>query len=244
MVRQFLTIFMMFIVVLKLQASTQLASTRIVFPADEREVTVQLYNPATNATLVQSWIDSGDRDVVPPKEDIPFLILPPLVRINPEQGAALKIIFTGQGKLPQDKETLFWLNVMDIPPLARGKSENHIQIAYRTRVKLFFRPAGLRGSAEQAIKSVVWKTMHNEIDDVLQGCNKSRFFVSINRISVIINNKNYTNELGGSIAPGECEEFSATAEGNTQSNNGAVAVEWINDYGMVYKQEGRLSNAP
>ncbi len=50
----------------------------------------------------------------------PFLITPPLFRLDAKQENVLRIIRTG-GNLPADRESLFWLNIKSIPSSARNE---------------------------------------------------------------------------------------------------------------------------
>ena len=57
-------------------------------------------------------------------------------------------MFTGAEHLPQDRETVYWLNVLEIPPKPKAGSdaaEDDLQLAVRSRLKLFYRPKGLQG---------------------------------------------------------------------------------------------------
>jgi chaperone protein EcpD len=58
--------------------------------------------------------------------------------------------------VPQDRESVFWLNVLEIPPKPVGKA-NHIQLTVRSRLKLFYRPAGLAGSPKAAVAQLRWR---------------------------------------------------------------------------------------
>ncbi|WP_219558676.1 fimbria/pilus periplasmic chaperone, partial [Klebsiella michiganensis] len=45
---------------------------------------------------------------------------------------------------PQDRETLFWMNVKAIPSMDKSKlSDNTLQLAIISRIKLYYRPAKL-----------------------------------------------------------------------------------------------------
>lgn len=48
-------------------------------------------------------------------------------------------------KLPTDRESLFYYNLRETPPVPEG-SEGHaiLQVAVQSRIKLFWRPAALR----------------------------------------------------------------------------------------------------
>lgn len=43
--------------------------------------------------------------------------------------------------LPQDRESLFYFNLREIPP--KSSKPNTLQLALQTRIKLFYRPAPL-----------------------------------------------------------------------------------------------------
>lgn len=45
-------------------------------------------------------------------------------------------------KLPQDRESLFYFNLREIPP--RSEKANVLQIALQTKIKLFYRPAAIK----------------------------------------------------------------------------------------------------
>ncbi|WP_079792098.1 fimbria/pilus periplasmic chaperone, partial [Salmonella enterica] len=45
--------------------------------------------------------------------------------------------------LPQDRETLFYFNVKEIPPRPEATGENILQLAQQSRLKLFFRPTSI-----------------------------------------------------------------------------------------------------
>jgi len=119
--------------------------TRIIYPAAQKEVTVQLMNQGDRSALVQAWIDDGDTQTPPEKLQVPFLLTPPVVKVKGNTGQQLKIKFT-QANLPQDRESIYYLNVLDVPPNdANNADVNKIKFALQNRIKLIYRPAGLSG---------------------------------------------------------------------------------------------------
>lgn len=75
------------------------------------------------------------------KKQSDFTITPPLFRLNAEKTNALRIFLT-ENKLPNDRESLFWLNIKTIP--ATERTENSLQIAFKTQMKLIYRPKALK----------------------------------------------------------------------------------------------------
>jgi chaperone protein EcpD len=144
-------------------ASVVIGGTRVIFPGKEREVTVRLSNERDGPSLVEAWIDPGEEidaqaplapASAPNSAQVPFVLTPPLFRLDARKGQTLRI-FRAAGALPQDRESLFWLNVLDVPPSPKQPG-NYLKLAVRTRIKLFYRPQGLSGTAGEAADQLQW----------------------------------------------------------------------------------------
>ena len=77
-------------------ANIVITGTRVIYPSDEKEVTVKLENKGKGPVLIQAWIDDGDINATPDSLRVPFVISPPLNRVDPEKGQTLRISFTGK----------------------------------------------------------------------------------------------------------------------------------------------------
>ena len=121
-------------------ASVVINETRVIYPASAKFVSVQLVNDSEQTHLVQSWIDEGDASAAPEKVKVPFSLLPPVVKMSGHAGQALKISAMNTHSLPKDRESVFWLNVLDVPPVPEGSGDSYLQVAIRNRIKLFYRP--------------------------------------------------------------------------------------------------------
>jgi P pilus assembly chaperone PapD len=163
-------------------AGVVLANTRVVFHGDAREATVRLDNRHAHPVLVQAWVEHGTPPVHDAPMVVPFAPHPPLVRIEPGKGQALRV-HRLPGPLPGDRETLFWLNVLDVPPdPPASDAMSAMKIALRTRVKLFHRPAGLAGTASKAPAALRWRFAFEGGTAVLRIDNPTPYHVSIARI--------------------------------------------------------------
>ena len=137
---------------LEAQAGVIINTTRVIFSEADGEAAVQLRNKGKGPVLAQLWIDDGDAKAKPSELDVPFALTPAVARIDPGRGQAVRFLKT-RDELPKDRESLFWFNLLEIPPkptkqLAQG--DNVLQFSLRTRIKMFYRPSGLIGSANQA----------------------------------------------------------------------------------------------
>ncbi|MWL34880.1 fimbrial biogenesis chaperone, partial [Escherichia coli] len=80
------------------------------------------------------------------KSDEFLVALPPIQRLEPKATSQVRIMKqAATAKLPTDRESLFYYNLREIPPVPEG-SEGHaiLQVAVQSRIKLFWRPAALR----------------------------------------------------------------------------------------------------
>ncbi|MFW5389253.1 molecular chaperone [Yersinia sp. 2542 StPb PI] len=227
--RPFLTVFSALLLILffghAVQASVVITGTRVIYPEKQKEVTVKVNNTGTGPVVLQSWIDNGDVNARPETLKVPFVLTPPINRVEPNKSQTLRISYTGAA-LPKDKESVFWLNVLEIPAKAdAGSSQNYLQMAYRSRIKLFFRPTGLVGNPNDAAQSLVW----TKVPGGLKATNPTPFHVSL--VTVGITGSKTAPVEGQMISPNNSLTFSLP--GNTAGNN--VDFEFINDYGALNK---------
>ncbi|KJG00519.1 molecular chaperone, partial [Raoultella planticola] len=95
--------------------------TRFIYPGNEKEITVQLSNTADRPALAQAWLDNGNADATPDTITTPFIITPPISRVDAKSGQTLRIKLGSAAGLAQNKETLWWLNLLEIPPVVANQ---------------------------------------------------------------------------------------------------------------------------
>ena len=147
---------------LTVQASVVISGTRFIYPSQEKSIAVRLNNADGTPALVQSWLETDDDNGS--AQNVPFIIMPPLTRVEPNTTQSLRIRHTGE-PLPQDRESLFYLNVLDIPAKPKGEqaSESYLQFTFRSRLKFFYRPAKLPYTVDKAYDKVVWSLKDNQL---------------------------------------------------------------------------------
>ncbi|KPU92556.1 molecular chaperone GroES [Variovorax paradoxus] len=129
-------------------AAVALSGTRVVLGEKEREASIPMRNTGGATYVIQAWVDAGEG-----RNNVPLLVTPPLSRLDPGKENILRIMRM-PGELPGDRESVFWLNVKEIPE--KAQEENVLQIAVRTRIKLFYRPAALVGQPLEARRQLQW----------------------------------------------------------------------------------------
>lgn len=215
-------------------SSVIINGTRVIYLAKQREVTVQLSNTGDSPALIQAWIDEGNTEATPENSQAPFIVSPPISRVEPNSGQALRVSLTAP--LAQDKETLFWLNVLEIPPSPTGAEvgitpDNFLQVAFRTRVKLFYRPENLSGVANDAPEKLQW----SYVADGIKVKNPTPFYISFTEIEAVTKQKRVAlAPYGDMLAPGQEKTLAYSGDSSRIAD---IAYTTINDFG------GRISRS-
>jgi chaperone protein EcpD len=207
-------------------------TTRVVYPAAKREVTISIRNNTQTPSLVQSWLDKGDANSKPGELAVPFVLTPPLFRLDPTKSQSVRLVYT-QEPLPADRETLFWLNVLDVPPRAATNPErpNQLEMAFKHRMKVFFRPAGLKGSATDAPAQLTWKLVANGGKLVgVRVDNPTAFHVSLIRVAAKLGNQSVTAKAD-MVGPFASIVMNLEAPADAPGIPVPVEFTFVNDFG-------------
>lgn len=184
-----------------------ITGTRVIYPAQQKNVNVQISNVGTTPALMQTWIDNGQ---------------------------TIRITHTGEA-LPKDRESVFYLNVLDIPPKPQGEKapENYLQIAVRSRIKLFYRPQNLPFPVEQAYEKVQW---HLSGKNNIIAKNPTPYFITYQDIAVHQNGYTISVKETGMVAPFSEKHFAL----KQAIRGGSVNWRVINDYGAKVSGNSNL----
>lgn len=213
-------------------ASLVLQGTRIIFPSDKKAVGIQLTNYSEQATLTQSWVDEGNLDSTPETTNAPFIVTPPVTKIAANDGVQLRIRFIGD-KLPTNKESVFYLNVLDIAPKPKQiNSANLLQFAIQTRIKVFYRPIALINKPDDSINNIQF---HLAKDGIIVN-NPTPYFLSIANI-YLANNEGRSITKSSMIAPFSSQVFPSTATINHGEN---ITMIYIDDAGKQIQYKTKL----
>lgn len=167
------------------QAGLQLGATRVIFPATEKSVTVNVMNTGGDkAYLVQSEIKTTALE-----QSDDFVVTPPLFRLDVSGSNLVRIMKSG-ANFPTDREGLYWFSVRGIaagngpvdmkkmvPPTMAGGS---VSMGVGLNIKLIYRPSGL---------PITWRAAMNELKvaRTTQGVkltNPSPYYISFESLKV------------------------------------------------------------
>lgn len=212
-------------------AGVVIGGTRIIYPANQAEVQVTLKNKDNDKRyLVHSWVSNID------DSKAPFIITPPIYKLEESRQTLLHVVYTGnKSALPQDRESLFMMNVKSVSAIPEELRDNNmLQFAIKTKLKLFYRPASLKESAAKT----AWQSLQfSQSQNQLIVKNPTPFYVTFGKLSVAgkaikaASDKNAPSALTMMVAPFAEQRFPLPS-----AVKGDVVWTAINDFGSETEQ--------
>jgi len=119
------------------------AATRVIVGEGQRDVSLMLANTNDYPVIVQTWVDRGEAN---PDVLAPFVSLPSVFHLPPQAVQGLRILLVDAQTLPRDRESVFWLNLHEVPPTRNATAReprDTLALAMNTALKIFYRPKDL-----------------------------------------------------------------------------------------------------
>ncbi|AOV98627.1 molecular chaperone [Edwardsiella hoshinae] len=186
----------------------KLGATRVIYAPNSMGQTLSVSNPQNYPMLVQSRVYAEDM-----QSKAPFVVTPPLFRLDGLQQSNLRIVRTG-GTFANDRESLQWLCVKGIPPKAddlwakdkdgqpavKDKISLSLQVSIDNCIKLLIRPESIKGGPEDVASSLAWSRQGKQ----LKAMNDTPFYINFDSLKVgmvDITNINYVPPFSSSTFP-------------------------------------------
>ena len=208
----FFTLLFLCIAVNQAFAGVALGTTRVVLFSDKKQESFYVMGDGNESYLIQSWIEDMND-----KKSTDFIITPPLFLLKGKNENILRVIKNIE-TLPMDRESLYWINVKAVPSVKKSElSGNVLQFAITNRIKLFYRPEGLKMTLDDAYKSLKMVEKNGR----LSISNNSPYFITV--VELYAGNKKLDNVM---IPP-----FGSNYVSISKNYKGNVSYKTINDYG-------------
>ena len=206
-------------------AGISLGSNRVIYNEKDGAAAIRVINTSSVPFLIQTWVDSyqggGGWEKTPELASGSFIATPPLFRLDKGENSVR--IQRVSGSLPKDRESVFQLKVKTIPAAERpAEGTSYVQFAFVNAVKLFWRPAGLTGKADDAYKSLTFKRQ----GDRIEALNPTPYHITVKKMSVGgVTIKDPDSRM---VPPLSSQSWPLPA-----GAAGKVTFEVINDYGAL-----------
>lgn len=206
------------------QASVVLNGTRVIVDGTKNEKTLQFTNAGDHPTLVQIQAIDFNNHSIPP-----FVALPQIFRIAPEAGQTVKLNVTNNN-LPQDRESLFYMDYTEIPSLKKGlEDKNKLYLIIKNRVKVIVRPTGLNFSMDKLKNALSY---HFQGRDIVFR-NASPFYANIRAFTLFKGNSTLPWNDAVTLSP--FSEQRITLQSRSSLSGYALDAVLINDFGADEK---------
>lgn len=153
--------------------------TRIIAYTTDKETAVDIVNDSKDPFMVQSWLE----DLQGKDTDIPIVLTPPVMKLEGKKQGKLRLVIM-KGAVPQDRESVYWLSLQEIPPKAKGV-DNRLVVAVRSRLKVFVRPAGFNAEgSRKAAEGLTWSIEKEGNKSWIKASNNAAYYVSFGELAV------------------------------------------------------------
>lgn len=201
-------------------AAFTLSGTRFIYEEGRKNISLEVTNNASDTYGGQVWIDNISQN----KADVFMVPSPPFFKIEPRNKQIMRLMNVNPA-LPADRESMFRINVQEIPPKPENTEGSVIAIAMNTQVKLIYRPKKLiagRKDAEKRLSAV------QKVDRVWLK-NPTPYFFAVTALKV--NGKSVAIPRDKQAGLAMLAPFSEVDTGLKHS--GKLTVGAINDWGGV-----------
>lgn len=194
-----------------------LGATRLIYPAGAKQIPLFVANvDEQTATFIQSWVEDAEGN-----KTSSFVVTPPLFAIQPKKENTLRVVHIGP-PLPQDYESLFWMNIKTIPSVPQlAKKNNSLQLVIVSRIKLFYRPTELPITSDDAPQLLRFQRQRGK----LVITNPTPYYLTL--VNLNVGRQRLPNTM---IAPNGNEKVVVP-----KNDSGAVTFQIVNDYGVTTK---------
>ncbi|MBK5145592.1 molecular chaperone [Budviciaceae bacterium BWR-B9] len=201
--------------------------TRIVAYAEDKETPIEVINESQETYLIQSWLE----DIKGNENNLPLVLTPPVMKIGGKQEGKLRLVVL-PAEIPQDRESVYWLSIQEIPPKAKDGGENKLVLAIRSRLKVFVRPKGLdKTQAADAVKSLSW-TVEREGGEVwLRATNPTPYHVSFGRLELKADGTKGITLDDKTEMPAPMSSQRYVVPKNLKGKSATLTYSAVNDYG-------------
>ena len=198
-----------------------------------------LANLNTYPVITQVWVNDGQPGNTPESAKAPVMPLPPVFHMDPQQTQTLRLLQLGD-KLPSDRESLYWLNIHEVPPTQQGpegEDSTQVTVTMQTQMKLILRPPKLPQSLERTAASLQFRMDGDRITVT----NEGPHYISLAYL-----------QIDAGLAPLDLEDgtlapFSTNELRLPQPGSGAQPVRvrygWIDDDGVVHDASRSLEGS-
>ncbi|WP_127959448.1 molecular chaperone [Serratia microhaemolytica] len=210
----------------------QLQQTRVIFNAKDQNAKATINNQSDRVYLIKSSVLASPNPAdAQNRAAQPFMITPPLFRMEPQSQSSVLVVRNGTSALPTDRESVFYLSLLAIPSSPKMNEDQgndvaaQVSVGIQSIIKLFYRPAGLKEPVQTAARRLTFQHSGGQ----LRVHNPTPYFVTLARVK--LDGKAIdVREIGAMVSPFSTQHYPLK---NALITGQAQKVTWtvITDFG-------------
>ncbi|SFN54960.1 P pilus assembly protein, chaperone PapD [Izhakiella capsodis] len=187
--------------------------SRLIFHPDEVQIPLLLVNSGDAPVLIQIWVDNGSPEKSPGSKAFPFVALPGVFTLSKDEKKQVSVLRTElAARLPDDRESLYWLNLYEIRAVKKGTIQpdsDKISMALNTQLKVINRPFREVIPFAARVNAVTFQIRKKQGQAFIHAINGSRYFFTPGKMTVVIGGKRYPVYLDGdkTLAPFSSKDY-------------------------------------
>ncbi|WP_100159380.1 fimbrial biogenesis chaperone [Proteus columbae] len=198
--------------------SIEINKDKFIFIESKEQEIIEIKNSTNSDYFIQSWISNYDDNN---NAELPFMITPPLFKIEKDENYSLKIIKTDEVK-QKDRETLYRVNIKRIPLLSDSdEDKNLLHISMNSIYNLIYRPISIEKDAMDAYEKIQF--LKNEKNEFVVN-NPTPYFITLIKVN-----------FEGTLFIDQSKTIPPFKKYNTKKiikKNGLIKWKTIDQYGM------------
>lgn len=207
-------------------ASVIMSGTRVIYPADAKEKTIQFSNPDAVPYLIQVTVNEQETNSNTESSD--FIISPPLFRIEPHSGQSVRLTWAG-GRRPDNRESIFYITFTQIPALSKEIGDkNKLIFTVASKVKLFFRPQSLKNIPHNIAEQL---SVHKSGDSFIVK-NPTGYYLTVASITTQQDQHKTIISNPAMVSPFSDSAIKSLRKQDNLSVGQRIRITTINDYGV------------
>jgi P pilus assembly chaperone PapD len=216
-------------------------SSRVIYNEGVNQKSVILVNTNPYSIFTQTWVDNGEAN--PDFKSSPFVVVPTMFTLKPEEIKGINIIYN-EMELPKDRESVFWLNLYEIPAVPRNDlKQDYLNLAMNTQIKIFYRPKKLNKLDLNTVqKELKFNWVKNSQELLLNIENPSPYYINIIGINLSnsTSHSKLNNEIENMISPFSNKSYRLENKEYINGINNILEYILIDDMGMKEKYTQNL----
>lgn len=216
------------------QAGLLASASRVIFHENNNEKSLMLTNTNDYPIISQIWVDDGFTG--PEYPNVPFAIVPSALKLAPKEIKGIRILYNGMS-LPKDRESMFWLNLYEIPSTKKDSiPNNYLTLAMNTQLKIFYRPKNLKTeSINHLQEKIQYQLLKDQEKWVLKIKNPSPYFLNFTGLDISneYSKSKITNELDNALAPFSEKSYQFENNNFIKLEENRLQYNLIDDYGFA-----------